>query len=154
MFAVAGTLLSTGALAQTDVTDLTALPIEQLMQVQVVTSASKYAQAANEAPANVSVVTAADIKAYGWRTLADILGSLPGLYTNYDRSYHTLGARGILRAGDYDTRFLLLIDGHPRTLSGTALRHYSLIPVLTHCAGGGTARVASPAALRAPPSRG
>ncbi|OCS49442.1 TonB-dependent receptor plug domain-containing protein [Ralstonia pickettii] len=112
MFAVAGTLLSTGALAQTDVADLTALPIEQLMQVQVVTSASKYAQAANEAPANVSVVTAADIKAYGWRTLADILGSLPGLYTNYDRSYHTLGARGILRAGDYDTRFLLLIDGH------------------------------------------
>ena len=112
MFAVAGTLLSTGALAQTDVADLTALPIEQLMQVQVVTSASKYAQAANEAPANVSVVTAADIKAYGWRTLADILGSLPGLYTNYDRSYNTLGARGFLRAGDYDTRFLLLIDGH------------------------------------------
>ncbi|MCL6471060.1 MAG: TonB-dependent receptor, partial [Ralstonia sp.] len=112
MFAVAVTSLSTTALAQTDATDLTALPIEQLMQVQVVTGASKYAQAANEAPANVSVITAADIKAYGWRTLADILGSLPGLYTNYDRSYNTLGARGFLRAGDYDTRFLLLIDGH------------------------------------------
>ncbi|PUH39780.1 TonB-dependent receptor, partial [Salmonella enterica subsp. enterica serovar 4,[5],12:i:-] len=102
MFAVAVTSLSTTALAQTDATDLTALPIEQLMQVQVVTGASKYAQAANEAPANVSVITAADIKAYGWRTLADILGSLPGLYTNYDRSYNTLGARGFLRAGDYD----------------------------------------------------
>ena len=112
MFAVAGALLSQPALAQTDVADLTALPIEQLMQVQVVTGASKYAQAANEAPANVSVITAADIKAYGWRTLADILGSLPGLYTNYDRNYTTLGARGFLRAGDYDTRFLLLIDGH------------------------------------------
>jgi len=93
-------------------TDLTDLPLEQLMQVQVVTGASKYAQAANEAPANVSVITADDIKAYGWRTLADILGSLPGLYINYDRSDTTLGARGVLRPGDYDTRLLLLIDGY------------------------------------------
>lgn len=112
MFAVLCTLLSTTARAQTDAMDLTTLPIEQLMQLQVVTGASKYAQASNEAPANVSVITAADIKAYGWRTLADILRSLPGLYTNYDRSTTTLGARGFLRAGDYDTRFLLLIDGY------------------------------------------
>ncbi|MCO5397914.1 TonB-dependent receptor plug domain-containing protein [Ralstonia soli] len=112
MFAVVFGLLSTVARAQTEVTDLTALPIEQLMQVQVVTGASKYAQASSEAPANVSVITAADIKAYGWRTLADVLRSLPGLYTNYDRTYTTLGARGFLRAGDYDTRFLLLIDGY------------------------------------------
>lgn len=109
MFALMCLLLPAVARAETDLTDL---PIEQLMQVQVVTGASKYAQAANEAPANVSVITADDIKAYGWRTLADILRSLPGLYTNYDRNYATLGARGFLRPGDYDTRFLLLIDGY------------------------------------------
>ena len=112
MFAMLAALLSSTAWAQTDAPDLTTLPIEQLMQVQVVTGASKYAQASNEAPANVSVITAADIKAYGWRTLADVLRSLPGLYTNYDRNYTTLGARGFLRAGDYGTRFLLLIDGY------------------------------------------
>ncbi len=109
MFAAACALLS--AAAQAD-TDLTELPIEQLMQVQVITGASKYAQAVNEAPAAVSVITADDIKAYGWRTLAEILGSLPGLYTSYDRNYTTLGARGFLRPGDYDTRLLLLIDGY------------------------------------------
>ncbi|WP_244190979.1 TonB-dependent receptor plug domain-containing protein [Ralstonia mannitolilytica] len=108
MFAVLCTLLCSNSHAETDLTEL---PIEQLMQVQVVTGASKYAQASNDAPANVSVITADDIKAHGWRTLADILRSLPGLYTNYDRNYTTLGARGFLRAGDYDTRFLLLIDG-------------------------------------------
>jgi len=112
MFAAVCALLSSTVLAQTAPADLTELPIEQLMQVQVVTGASKYAQAANEAPANVSVITAADIKAYGWRTLADILRSLPGLYASYDRNYTTLGARGFLRSGDYDTRLLLLIDGY------------------------------------------
>ncbi|WP_296225588.1 TonB-dependent receptor plug domain-containing protein [Ralstonia sp. UBA689] len=109
MFALACLLLPAVARAETDLTEL---PIEQLMQVQVVTGASKYAQAINEAPANVSVITADDIKTYGWRTLADILRSLPGLYTNYDRNYAALGARGFLRPGDYDTRFLLLIDGY------------------------------------------
>lgn len=109
MFALAGFVASASAWADADLTEL---PIEQLMQVQVVTGVSKYAQAANEAPANVSVITADDIKAYGWRTLADILASLPGLYTQYDRNYTTLGARGFLRPGDYDTRFLLLIDGY------------------------------------------
>ncbi|WP_426400289.1 TonB-dependent receptor plug domain-containing protein [Ralstonia sp. R-29] len=112
MFALAGLLACATARAETDLADLTQLPIEQLMQVQVVTAASKYAQAASEAPANVHVITAEDIKAYGWRTLADILGSLPGLYTSYDRNYTTLGARGYLRPGDYDTRLLLLIDGY------------------------------------------
>lgn len=96
MFAVLCTLLCSNSHAETDLTEL---PIEQLMQVQVVTGASKYAQASNDAPANVSVITADDIKAHGWRTLADILRSLPGLYTNYDRNYTTLGARGFLRAG-------------------------------------------------------
>lgn len=108
MFALGGLLIAPGLHAETDLTEL---PLEQLMQVQV-SSASKYAQPASEAPASMSVITAADIKAYGWRTLADILRSLPGLYTNYDRSYTELGARGFLRAGDYDTRFLLLIDGY------------------------------------------
>lgn len=108
MFALSGLLMASVVHADTD---LTALPLEQLMQVQV-TSVSKYAQPASEAPSSVSVITAADIKAYGWRTLADILRSLPGLYTTYDRSYAELGARGFLRAGDYDTRFLLLIDGY------------------------------------------
>src|SRR4051794_17134521 len=87
--------------------DLTQLPIENLLNLEVY-SASKFAQKISEAPSAVSVVTAADIKAYGWRTLADILRSMRGLYVTYDRNYSYLGARGFLRPGDYSTRFLLL----------------------------------------------
>jgi outer membrane receptor protein involved in Fe transport len=91
--------------------DLVQLPIEQLLNLEVY-SASKFAQKVSEAPSAVSVVTADEIKAYGWRTLADILRSMRGLYVGYDRNYSYLGARGFLRPGDYNTRFLLMIDGH------------------------------------------
>jgi outer membrane receptor protein involved in Fe transport len=90
--------------------DLTQLPIENLLDLEVY-SASKFAQKISEAPSAVTVVTAAEIKAYGWRTLADILRSMRGLYVTYDRNYHYLGARGFLRPGDYSSRFLLLVNG-------------------------------------------
>lgn len=93
-----------------DHTDLASMPLEALMQVKVRT-ASLFSQSVADAPAAVVVLTAADIKAFGWRTLADALGSLPGLYTTYDRTYSYLGARGFQRPGDYNSRFLLLIDG-------------------------------------------
>ncbi|HYC42485.1 MAG TPA: TonB-dependent receptor [Noviherbaspirillum sp.] len=91
--------------------DLAALPIEQLLTLEVY-SASRFVQKLSEAPSVVSVVTAADIKAFGWRTVADILGSMRGLYVSNDRNYAYLGARGFLRPGDYNTRFLLLVDGN------------------------------------------
>ncbi|MTW01422.1 TonB-dependent receptor [Duganella ginsengisoli] len=87
------------------------MPLEQLLELQVVTSASRFAQAIADAPAAVVVVTAQDIRDHGWRTLGDALASLPGLYVTSDRNYAYLGARGFLRPGDYDSRFLLLIDG-------------------------------------------
>ncbi|MGD7252347.1 TonB-dependent receptor, partial [Ralstonia pseudosolanacearum] len=55
MFALGGLLIAPGLHAETDLTEL---PLEQLMQVQV-SSASKYAQPASEAPASMSVITAA-----------------------------------------------------------------------------------------------
>lgn len=41
-------------------------------------SASKFVQKITEAPASVNIVTAADIKGYGYRTLANILRSVYG----------------------------------------------------------------------------
>lgn len=90
--------------------DLTSIPLEQLMQLEV-TTASKYTQRATEAPADVTVITAADIRAYGYRTLHEALRSIRGIHTSYDRNYAYLGVRGFSRAGDYNTRVLLLVDG-------------------------------------------
>ncbi|MEC5163910.1 MULTISPECIES: TonB-dependent receptor plug domain-containing protein [unclassified Janthinobacterium] len=91
--------------------DLTALPFEQLLSLEVY-SASKFLQPASEAPSSVSVISAAEIRDFGWRTLADVLRSVRGLYLSYDRNYSYLGARGFLRPGDYNSRFLLQIDGN------------------------------------------
>lgn len=99
------------ACAETERLDLAAMPIEQLLTLEV-SSASKFAQKLSETPTAVSIVTAADIREFGWRTLADILRSLRGLYVSNDRNYSYLGARGFLRPGDYNTRFLLLVDGN------------------------------------------
>lgn len=91
--------------------DLADLSIEALMQVKV-ESASKFAQPLAQAPSSVSVVTREEIRAHGWRNLAEILRSLRGLAITQDRSYTYLGVRGLSVPGDYNTRFLLLVDGY------------------------------------------
>jgi iron complex outermembrane receptor protein len=91
--------------------DLAALPLESLMGVTLVTSASRFAQRASDAPSAVSVLTSQDVREHGWRTLAEALSSLPGLYISDDRNYAYIGARGFQRPGDYNGRFLLLLDG-------------------------------------------
>lgn len=103
-------LLCSGALPAAAQEDIAQLPLEQLMQMEVRT-ASRYAQTALEAPAVVSVVTAEDIRLFGYRTLAEVLASMRGLYLSYDRSYHYLGMRGFATPGDYNTRVLLLVNG-------------------------------------------
>lgn len=90
--------------------DLTSLSLDQLMGIEVVT-ASKFAQKASEAPSSVTVVTADDIRTFGYRSLADVLRSVRGTYVSYDRNYSYLGTRGIGRPGDYNTRLLVLVDG-------------------------------------------
>lgn len=96
--------------ASADEPSLIDLPLESLLTMQV-SSASKFSQSISEAPSAVQVITAGDIRQHGWRTLEEALNSLPGIYTNQDKTYGFLGARGFLVPGDYNTRFLLLLDG-------------------------------------------
>ncbi|MFA6029712.1 MAG: TonB-dependent receptor [Elusimicrobiota bacterium] len=77
-----------------------------------VLSASKYPQRVSDAPAATQIVTAEDIANYGYRTLADALQSIPGIYGTCDRNYTYLWVRGFGRPADYNNRILLLINGH------------------------------------------
>ncbi len=94
--------------------DLDGLSLEQLMSmnVHVVHGASKYEQRVTQAPSSISIVTAEDIRRSGFTSLADVLRGVRGLYVTDDRNYTYLGVRGFLRPGDYNTRVLVLIDGH------------------------------------------
>jgi outer membrane receptor for ferrienterochelin and colicins len=91
--------------------NLTDLSLEELMDIPVY-GVSKYPQKLSDVFASVTVVTREDIKRYGHRTLADILRSVPGFFVTNDRNYEYLGIRGFNRPGDYNSRFLLLVDGH------------------------------------------
>jgi iron complex outermembrane receptor protein len=88
--------------------------LEDLMKLEVKTvqGASKFEQKTTEAPASVSIITADHIRKFGYRNLADILRSVRGFYVTYDRNYTYAAARGFGRPSDYNTRFLLLVDGH------------------------------------------
>ncbi|MFI5006154.1 MAG: TonB-dependent receptor plug domain-containing protein [Solirubrobacterales bacterium] len=91
--------------------DLGDLTLEQLVAVQLVSAPSKRPQSAREAPSVVTIVTADEIRRQGYRTLGDVLRTLPGFYVTYDRNYSFVGVRGFGLPGDYNTRILLLLDG-------------------------------------------
>ncbi|MBT8134279.1 MAG: TonB-dependent receptor [Gammaproteobacteria bacterium] len=90
--------------------DITEISLEQLLNTEVFT-ASKFNQKTSEAPSRVTVITSDAIRQFGYRTVKDILNSIPGLYTTYDRNYSYLGVRGFGLPGDYSTRILMLLDG-------------------------------------------
>lgn len=95
--------------------DATAMSLDDLGAIKVPTvyAASKREQSQSEAPSSVTIVTARDInKEYGYRTLAEVVNSVRGLYATYDRAYTFLGVRGVNRLVDYGGRNLLNINGH------------------------------------------
>ncbi|MBI4983935.1 MAG: TonB-dependent receptor [Rhodocyclales bacterium] len=90
--------------------DLLDMPLESLLQYEV-EGASRFVQPLTEAPSAVAVVSAEDIRRYGYRNLGEALQSLRGVYVTDQRDYSYIGIRGFSRPGDYNARMLLLADG-------------------------------------------
>jgi iron complex outermembrane receptor protein len=111
LFSCLGVLISVDLVAAEKIEDLSNLSLEQLLSVNVI-GASKYEQKQSEVAAAVSMISRKEIKAFGWRTLDEILASLPGIHTSSDRQYSYIAARGFGLPGDFNTRVLLTINGN------------------------------------------
>ena len=81
-------------------------------EIPSVFAASKYEQKITEAPSAVSIVTGDEIRQFGYRSLSEVLAGQQGFFTTSDRLYDHLAVRGFGLAGDFNTRVLILIDGH------------------------------------------
>jgi len=96
------------ALAQED---LALRPLGALLNMEV-SGASKFPASLSETAAAATIITADQIRAFGYQTLGDVLRSVRGVLVSTDRTYTYLGVRGLSMPGDYNTRVLLLIDGN------------------------------------------
>lgn len=105
-----GLALGPGAPAHADAGALARLSLEALLDVEV-EGGARYAQRLADVAGLASVVTAEDIRAFGWRTLGEVLRALPGVGVTYDRNYTYAGLRGLSRPGGYNDRLLVLVDG-------------------------------------------
>lgn len=103
--------MSASARAQSSLPDLS---LEDLMKLDAgqVYGASERLQPVTEAPSSVSFITAEEIARFGYRTLADILRGVRGIYVTDDRNFSLIGMRGFAKPGDYNSRILLLVNGH------------------------------------------
>jgi iron complex outermembrane recepter protein len=92
-----------------EVPDVTAMSVEDLMNMQV-TSVSKRAQKVADAPAAVFVITQEDIQRSGARNIPELLEMVPGLeVARIDENKWAIGSRGF--NGRFDDKLLVLIDG-------------------------------------------
>src|SRR5262245_57537307 len=76
--------------------------LEALLRLKVVTASGGVAEESDLAPANVFTVLGSEIADHGWRSLADVLANVPGMYIVDDYVTYNVsvrGASGGLRAG-------------------------------------------------------
>jgi iron complex outermembrane receptor protein len=104
------------------INDIRNLSMRDLLDISIVSGASKYVQKTNDAPASINILTADDIKHYGYRNVVELLASIRGFFNHDDGIYEGIGIRGFYTEGDYGSRILVLLDGHKinESMTGSA----------------------------------
>jgi iron complex outermembrane receptor protein len=94
-------------------TDLFNVSVEALLEMPFST-ASRQTLSARDAPAVISLITAEDIRQFGYRSVAEALVQVPGMYAISDRVAPNVGVRGINAGVRSWSRILkVMIDGQP-----------------------------------------
>ena len=92
--------------------DIASFDLESLLDLSV-EAVSLHEERASDSAGSVFVISRDDIRRQGFRTLQDALATVPGLFAYQDGLYPMVGVRGVGLLGDYTTRLLVLVDGHP-----------------------------------------
>ena len=85
----------------------------QEVSEDVVVGASKREQSLGSVASAVTLITADQLKRFGFRTVAEAVSSVAGIFIVDDRMIERVGIRGVQLLGDANTRILVLIDGSP-----------------------------------------
>jgi len=99
---------------------------------EMVSAAALHPQSTLEAPGNATVITDQEIQAHGYRTIAEALQSVSGVYFTDDRNYSYIWVRGFGRPGDYNSRVLLMLNGHrlnENVYGGAYMDHIFPVPI-------------------------
>lgn len=92
--------------------ELYKMPLEKLMEVSLVSSASRQPQKIGQLTVPVTIITAEDIHYSGLTSVADILQFAPGVdVVRIERDRYAVGIHGL--HGTLSDRMTLLIDGRP-----------------------------------------
>lgn len=86
---------------------------EAIFEKEKIESISKHTESPENAPAFVYIIDKETIKINNFKTLDEVIRFLaPGFFINNDRLYSYLGGRGMFLFDDYNTKILLLLNGH------------------------------------------
>lgn len=87
--------------------------LEGLLDVNVVSGASREQERSDDAPATITVVTADELRRYGLRTLHEAINFVSlGMVAQDPLHSVEVGSRGVLLTVDYGNHMLVVIDGH------------------------------------------
>lgn len=96
--------------AAADEAPLESLSLEELLQVPVVSTASRQDESATEAPATTVVITREEIRQRGYAFLKDVLRDLPGLETQ-EYWHSQIGTRVPVRGQVGNHKIIVLVNG-------------------------------------------
>ncbi len=81
------------------------------VEEDVVVGAAKREQTLGNVASAVTVISGDRLRRFGYRTLAEALRGVAGLFIADDHMTSRLGIRGLQILGDFNTRILVLVDG-------------------------------------------
>ncbi|MEO0212155.1 MAG: TonB-dependent receptor [candidate division WOR-3 bacterium] len=87
------------------------MSLEELMNIRV-EAVSRYEEGVRETPASVTVITQKEMHDLGLRSLADVLDYAMSTLVTFDREYNRASFRGFVFLEDWNSRILVLVDGH------------------------------------------